>query len=396
MPPRQHPLARSGFAARMDRLLAWSWTLRGNPRPPLEPDFLWRIGSKGFDPRDESAGRSAEDVADFRERLDRLCHSLRDEAQLNALGHTMAYGQLKAAIRTRHRLGRLWRQRPGLARSEIASPIVVAGQMRSGTTRVHRLLAADPAHSGTRFCDSFNPVPPTPDYRPIKSLAALTMARRINPWLDTLHPFGATRADEEIGWLSLALAPCAYEAQWHIPSYVAWSEKTDAAPVYREFARILRTDAALSDNADQPRVLKCPQYAEDLATLLAIFPDARVVVPRRDREAILDSAVSLVASQMAAQSDHANIDRIRNEWRRKLALREQRLDKALSQFEGTEATVSFDALNADWKAAIGAVYEELGLTLTGEALAAMKREQARAEAQAHRDHQTQIDAFQEV
>ena len=95
---------------------------------------------------------------------------------------TMAYGQLTSAIRKRHALGRAWRTDPSLPQGDIASPIVVVGQMRAGTTRMHRLLAADPDHAGTRFCDSHNPVPVTPDWRPLKAAAALAIARRINPW----------------------------------------------------------------------------------------------------------------------------------------------------------------------------------------------------------------------
>src|SRR5690606_8660852 len=127
------------------------------------------------------------------------------------------------------------------------------------------------------FCNTLEPVPRRPDTRPLRSALGLALARRINPWLDMLHPFGATRVDEELGWLSWALNPCAYEAQWHIPSFVAWSEARDAAPVYRELARVLRSDSAAMGDADRPRVLKCPQYAEDLPALLAQFPDARVV-----------------------------------------------------------------------------------------------------------------------
>ena len=393
MPPRSHPLVRSHFARRLDALLAKSWTLPGNPKPPLDPDYLWARGAKGFDAADEHGGRSAGDVADFRERLERLCTSLQQEAQLNALGHTMAYGQLTAAISTRHRLGRLWRTRPDVPEGGIAPPIIVAGQMRAGTTRVHRLLAADPAHAGTRFCDSFNPAPRSPDYRPLKSAIALALARRMNPWLDALHPFGATRVDEEIGWLSLSLSPAAYEAQWHIPSYVEWSEARDPTPVYGEFARILRTDAATAGNRDKPRVLKCPQYAEDLATMLHVFPDARVVVPRRDREQVLESAVSLVASQMAAQSEHASLASIQREWQRKLALRDERIEQSLAPFDGPVARVRFEELNADWQGAMAAVYRDIRIALTPAALAAMRSEMARAAKQHHGRHRDQIEAF---
>ena len=73
---------------------------------------------------DEISVRAEQEVADFRERLAHLCASLRDEAQLNALGHTMAYGQLTSAIRKRHALGRFWTEAPELAAARIAPPIM--------------------------------------------------------------------------------------------------------------------------------------------------------------------------------------------------------------------------------------------------------------------------------
>ena len=392
-PPRPHPLARSRLSERAGELVQRLWDRGVTPKPPLEPDFLWGVGSKGFDQADEQSIRSPEDMADFRDRLERLCGSLREEAQLNALGHTIAYGQLTSAIRKRHALGRLWREQPALAETPLAPPIIVVGQMRAGTTRMHRLLAADPAHAGTPFCRSHDPVPRTPDLRPLKSAAALAIARRINPWLDTLHPFGPTRIDEEIGWLSAALDACTYEAQYAIPGYVAFNEASDGRAVYREFARILRTDAASAGNADRPRVMKCPQFCEHLPALLEQFPDARLVVTRRDHEDVLASSVSMVAAQMAFQTDQASIEAIEAEWRRKLTLREARVEQVLAGWHGPVARVDFAALNADWRGEVARTYAALGLRLSPAALQAMEAEQARAAREGHHAHAHDLARF---
>lgn len=374
-------------------MLAAIWDKGLQPQPALEPAALCAVGAKAFGPQDEAYGRSEEDVADFRERLAVLCQSLREEARLNALGHTMAYGQVTAAIRIRHALGRLWQRQPGLHRAKIAAPIIVVGQMRAGTTRMHRLLAADPAHAGTLLYHGMNPVRPWPDIRPLKTAIGLALARRINPWIDTLHPFGAMRVDEELPWLGHALCPVALEAQYRIPAYVAFSEARDAGAVYREFARTLRTDAVLMKNAHVPRVIKCPQFAEDLPALLAQFPDARVVVTRREGGAVLASTVSLVASQMAYQSDHADLAAIQAEWQRKLALRDQRMTAALAAWSGPVAEVHFDDLTADWEREIARVYSALEIDLTPQAMAAMRAEQGRAETSPHHAHRGLMDSM---
>ena len=389
-PLRDSLFATSKFATRLDHLIATVWRKGWDDKPPLDPDYLWAIGSKGYSPEDETSIRSAEEVSDFRERLAKLCQSLDAQADLNALGHTMAYGQLRNAIRRRHALGRLWHQQSEAARTEIAAPIIVLGQMRSGTTRMQRLLAADPKHAGTRFCDSHDPVPRFPDWRPLKAQAALALARRINPWLDMLHPFGATRTDEEIGWLSAALSPAAFEAQWRIPAYLAFSEARESTMIYREFARILRTDAAHRRNAGQARVLKCPQFHEDAAALLAQFPDARLVVCKRDTADVLSSSLSLVASQMAFQSRSHDEARLEGHWRQKIALRSQRCNAALASFQGPVAFVDFEEMNRDWRAVMTDVYSTLELDLSDETLQVMAREVARDSGGAHRHHSIQL------
>jgi len=391
--PRPHPLARAQLVDRLNAALDNSWRRGWLSEPTLDPGELWDKAARGFAEEDEQGGRSEEDARDFRQRLDALSAALRDEAQLNPLGRTMAHGQMVRAIRQRLALGRMWRDRPELLRTPFAPPILVVGQMRAGTTRLHRLLAADPAHAATRFCDSWHPVPSRFDTRPILSGFALFMARRIDPWIDTLHPFGAARHDEELGWLASALDHSTYEAQWRIPSYVALGESRDPSPVWREFARILRTDAAHRRNGHLPRVMKVPQFSEQLDPLLAQFPGARVVLAERADAAVIRSSASLVANQMTIQSDDCDMSWIEAEWTRKIALRHSRTEAALRKFAGKVATADFDRLSADWSASITDIYRQLGLDHSEAAQTAMTREMRLAANSPHVGHAAQLDSF---
>jgi hypothetical protein len=368
--PRLHPLDRSPHVDRVCSLLEKAWRVGIANRPSLEPDALWTKASRGLSVDGEHFGRSPAEVADFRLRLEKLSEALLSEARLNALGLTLAHGQMVRAIRQRLCLGLYWQQHPQVLTTDFAPPIFIIGHMRGGTTRLHRLLAADPAFAFTRFCNSWNPVPERPDRRRLRTAFALAAARAVDPWLDSIHPFGASRADEELGWLAAALHPAAYEAQWHIPSFSAFSEARNSMPVYREFLRLLRTDAFMRGNAPRPRVMKVPCFAEDLATLLKLFPDAKLVV----------------ANQMTIQSDSVELDWIEAEWRRKIALREMRMAEALAGFRGPIAEVDYAAIEQNWESAIARAYRNLDLPLSDAALSAMRREQGRAANAAHRLH----------
>ncbi len=395
-PPRHHPLARGPLAARANDFLGKAWERGWLTPPELDPDALWALAARPYGAGAEAAehgGRSAEDVADFRERLARLTAAVAAEADLNALGRAMAWGQLSRMVKNRLAFGALWRERPALLATPLAAPIIVIGHMRSGTTRIHTLLAADPAHAHTRYCDAYHPVPAPLGMNRVKAALELAMLGLLNPWMQSIHPMAPAAVEEELAWLSAALHHSIYESQWHIPSYSAWSEGRDPLPVYREFRRILQTDAGHRGLADRPRVLKVPAFAEDLATLLALFPDARLVLAEREHEAVLKSAISLAANQMAMQSDSCCLDAIEARWRHKIALRESRMAAALAQWQGRQARACFDALNADWESAIAGIYADLGLALTPQARAAMRKVMAASDSGHHHAHAEQLARF---
>ena len=397
MPPvREHLLARGPLAERANEFLGKAWAKGWLPPPDLDPEALWALAAKPYGTRAEAVehgGRSDEDVADFRERLIRLIAVAYAEADLNPLGRAMAWGQLSRVVKNRLAFGALWLERPELIATPLAPPIIVIGHMCSGTTRIHTLLAADPAHSHTRYCDAFHPVPAPLGLNRAKASLELAMLSLLNPWMQSIHPMRAGGVEEELAWISAALHHSIYESQWHIPAYSAWSEARAPLPIYREMLRILRTDAAHRGIAAKPRVLKVPAFAEDLATLLDLLPEARLVLAERAHDAVLRSAVSLAANQMAVQSDSCDLARIEARWRHKIALREERIAAALEGWQGPRARASFDAINADWEGAITRIYADLGLPLTPPALAAMRKVMAASEGGQHHAHAAQLARF---
>ncbi len=393
-PVRSHLLARGKWAERANAFLSHAWNKGWLPTPSLDPAELWALAKKSHGDglkAAENGGRNPEDTADFRERFEALCTAVTQDAKLNPLGQAMAYGQLIRALQNRLAFGALWTKHPVLLETQLAPPIIVIGHMRSGTTRIHKLLAADPAHSHTRYCDAYHPIPSRLGLNRIKSAAELALLSTLNPWLQSIHPMAAGAVEEELAWISAALHHSIYESQWYIPSYSAFSETRDPAPIYREFARIFRTDAAHRGNTDRPRVMKVPAFSEDLDTLLTQFPDARLAVSEREGEAVLRSAVSLVANQMAIQSDACDLALIEAQWRRKLALREDRMAQSLAHWGGLITHLQFDALNADWEQEIRRTYSDLELDLTPQALTAMRAIMTASESGKHRAHAEQLD-----
>lgn len=344
-------LTRSPWVDRLNHWLDVAWAKGWATRPELAPEAILRRA--GARPRDLGG-------SDWVWRLDALCEALNGSAALNNVGRTVAFVQVSDWLKLRRRL--LARPEPALTLAQLPAPIIVVGQMRSGTTRVQRLLAADPALDATHGFETALPLPPRhgPDLRPLVAGGLMAAMRRFNPRFGAVHPTGVREPDEEIFWLTPGLIPGVAEALWRIPGYVRASEQADPGPAYDLFARILRLQGERRQML-RPRILKTPQFAEDLDTLLTLFPDARLVIVRRKREAVLASACSLVANQMTTQSDAVDPAWIAQEWRRRIALREARMDAALAKHSHRRALVEFAAMDADWEGTMAGVYRALDL-----------------------------------
>lgn len=351
---------RPRWIGRLNRKLRQDWEAGRSPPPPLDPEALIAKARRRTgldDPGPERVWRAS---------LEILCGDIESEARLHPIGRMIAHGQLVALLANRLRLHALWRQRPEILERPVAAPIVILGHMRSGTTRMQRLLACDRRLAHTRFFESWNPVPRSRwwDDRRLRGWLALRSAHALNPRFAAIHPTATAAPDEEIGWHSIALFGSALEAQWRVPAFARHCEAMDPAPVYREFRAILQTVAWLRrEDPRRPWILKVPQFTQDLPALIAAFPNARLICLRRDPETVVASSASLAFNQMALQSDAADPHWVGREWLRKTLLRQRRLDAARGAASQPQIDVDYAIMSADWRPEIERVYRTLGMDL---------------------------------
>ena len=83
---------------------------------------------------------------DFFEPLSRLLESCHREARLNVIGKLALKNDVVRILCNRLFLVRDRQRYPEIAKQELREPIFILGLPRSGTTLLHTLLAADPAH----------------------------------------------------------------------------------------------------------------------------------------------------------------------------------------------------------------------------------------------------------
>ena len=85
---------------------------------------------------------------DYRDGLAVLLESCAADAGLTPLGARVMRAFLRGALTARLLSEAAWAAHPGHAAVTIERPVFITGLPRTGTTALHRLLTADPAHQG--------------------------------------------------------------------------------------------------------------------------------------------------------------------------------------------------------------------------------------------------------
>lgn len=377
--------APSAAARLASRGLEAAWRSGALPRPILDP-AAFEAAALGKRTRDSFGPANA-----WRAPYRALVQALRDEADLNPLGLCMAHGQIVGALKARIRAADLWRRHPEILARPVPAPIVILGSMRSGTTRLQRLLACDPRFAHTRLFESLSPVP-APG-RALKARASLAALKLFNPAIAPIHPMKAKDPDEEFGLFSFSFGSPQFEAQWRVPSFTRWWEEADTGWLYREFRALIQTIGwARGMPADKPWVLKAPQFMQDLPALLEVFPDARLVCLDRGLEKVVGSSASLVWHQMRVQSDRVDRAWIGQEWLRKTHLRQGRAAAArAARPDVPQIDIACEAMDTCWESEMARIYAFLGIPLTEDARRRMATYVAGA--RAHRGHNYALEQF---
>ncbi|MDQ7803493.1 sulfotransferase [Amycolatopsis sp. A133] len=233
---------------------------------------------------------------EFRRPLEILCTALRTEAGLSPVGEVSLAAGLVQLLGNRLLVEDLFARHPEIAAVPVDRPIVIAGLPRTGTTHLHRLLAAAPGVRTVPYWESAEPVlatPVHPDPRPERAHRALEFVDLALPHLKRMHELDAREAEEDIRLLAIAFSSTYFECQVPVPAYRDWYLGTDQKPAYAFLRRVLQALTWLRGGGRW--VLKAPQHLEQLPALCSVFPDATVVFTHRDPATAVASLSTMAA-----------------------------------------------------------------------------------------------------
>lgn len=243
-----------------------------------------------------------EDFGDdaFREPLDLICEL--SNTGLSAFGRLFMRSSCVNNLTNKLKINAEIASHPEILTEEIRRPIFILGLPRTGSTFLHRLLAQDPSSRVLMAWEASEPVPPPEretlehDPRIRKANAKYTISNYVMPALKAIHETGATLPEECIELMANELVSFTYYT--YFQEYGEWYHRQDLTMSYRSHKRQLQL---LQWKHRRDRwLLKSPAHLFGLASLLAVYPDARIIQTHRDPADVIPSCASLVAIIRAA------------------------------------------------------------------------------------------------
>lgn len=256
----------------------------------------------------------------FREPLGVLVQSLNDEARLSEPGVDMTRRRLVALLVDRLRLRAFQREHPEVKDVEVVVAAEICGLPRTGSTLLHRLLAASPQLTSTASWECSYPLPfpgegPDAGERKSRARARMEMFLELSPDFGDLHTVTWDGPEEDVLLVDRSFTSMSYDSFYWVPSYGIWLRSYDQSRAYAELREWLQVLQWQDPSREGKRwVLKSPHHLTAAATVLDAFPECRIVMTHRSPVQAVPSYASMVSTMTAQYSEKADPTDIGRYW----------------------------------------------------------------------------------
>jgi hypothetical protein len=319
----------------------------------------------------------------FREPMERLLFSLDQEARLHEAGRQAQRERVIGSLVTRLTAEAFIAEHPEIEDERIEAPLVIVGPTRSGTTRLHRMLSADPRHFTVLWWENRSPVPRPgtgwrrDDPRIAEAREEVRQVLEAAPQMKAIHPWDPMGPDEDALLCEHAFFSYVPESSVHVPSYRDWMQDQDVTPAYEFLARMLRIlqwQKRERGERGERWVVKTPQHLGFIETFCRVFPDARIVQTHRDPLSAVPSAASMYSTLWQITSDEVDLSAAGRQCRDRLELD---LSRFLAFRAGQPANrvfdLWFDEMERDSIGPVERMYAWLGTPFLAETRQALER-----------------------
>jgi len=326
----------------------------------------------------------------FRPAFEVLIHALNHEANLNRTGRYVHYQRVLNSLKNRLRMEAWFQYHPEILEEELLPPVVIVGLTRTGTTMLHRILAADSRFHAPLWYEVRNPAPyrewraHKADQRVAEAKAEVAALLEANPEIAAIHPMDPTGADEEILLLEHSFYSYVPNSFAHVPSYGDFVAQADNTPAYEYLKRqlqFLQWQKHLRGERAERWLLKAPHHLHFMSTLLNVFEGIQVISTHRDPVVSIPSTASFYYNLWLTGNEQADKRTVAREVIDVFASGTAHTLATRQSLEAQFCDIWFEDTVSKPQAVIEKIYQFIDLELTDEAKAAMEqhREQNRRE-----------------
>lgn len=307
------------------------------------------------------------------EPLERLLYSLNNEARLHPIGRFITQKRLENLLSVRLRAEHYFKKYPEILQQQLYPATVIIGLQRTGTTKLHRMLASDPDTRAILSWEALNPAPMNGEMKSgakrIKIAKTNEKALKImSPGFFAIHPVEHLAPEEDVLLLDVSFLSTTAEAITHVPSYSEWLEKTDQSLAYQYMAKLLKL--LQWQRPAKQWVLKTPHHLEFMDLAEKYFEDVQFVWTHRNVHEAIPSFLSMVAHSRILFSNHVNPNEVAQHWVKKIGYM---LSKAMEYRAKTGpdtaiTDIKYTDLVQDCQKIIGTIYKKQNIEITPELL----------------------------
>jgi hypothetical protein len=305
---------------------------------------------------------------------------------------------LTALLVDRLRLRAYQAQHPEVLDEQVHLAAEICGLPRTGSTLLHRLLAASPQLTSTASWECSYPLPfpgeVDGEVRKDKARRMMEMFLELSPDFADIHTVSWDQPEEDILLLDRTFTAMSWDSFYWVPSYGIWLRSYYQSRAYGELREWLQAlQHQDPSRAGRKWVLKSPHHLTAVDTVLDEFPDAKVVMTHRTPTSAVPSYASMVAEMSARYTDVIDKPAIGRYW-------SERFVEALGKLQDSQSRRPDRFVNVPFKASVSepletarSVMEQLGLTVSESDVAAFESYLARNREEGHGGHRYTAEEY---
>lgn len=277
------------------------------------------------------------------------------------------------------------KKNPSVMEENITKPIIIAGPPRTMTTHLQGILSKHPQTMYLSFLDAQYPLIPNninlddvgthKDPRTLPVKLSINMFSFLRPLFSMMFRFNTedpqNTVQEDIFILQMVFASSVFATQMYVPTYSQMLYASDLAPASRFLKltqQVMQHQVKMKGgDTNKYWIMKTPEHAGYLDTLLEVYPDAKIILTHREPVSVVKSLSPMLLYFFSFWNNQIDVEKVANYEIDMIEIKLKRLVDHVDQIPKNQLLdIKFSDFVKDTMGEIKKVCEFLGLDLNPE------------------------------